>query len=196
MTHSRSQSQQFSDKLAIGLGWLGIGMGLYQLLAPHSITQALGTEGAEALVRGCGARNLVTGCGALSVNPKPALWVRSAGDALDLAGLLILLADRNHPKRGNVKLTLAGVGACTVASLYCAQDLSRRHAYQAGRTPDYSGRSGFPQGVKRARGAAIHRGGKPPALPSPARLPGPRLPASSPHHVETGGYAKGSDYHD
>lgn len=70
MTHSRSQSQQFSDKLAIGLGWLGIGMGLYQLLAPHSITQALGTEGAEALVRGCGARNLATGCGALSVNPN------------------------------------------------------------------------------------------------------------------------------
>src|SRR5690554_6324128 len=128
MTHSRSQSQQFSDKLAIGLGWLGIGVGLYQLLAPHSITRALGAEGTEALVRSCGARNLATGCGALSVNPTPALWVRSAGDALDLAGLLTLLADRNHPKRGNVKLALAGVGACTAASLYCAQDLSRRHA--------------------------------------------------------------------
>ena len=192
MTHSRSQSQQFSDKLAKGLGWLGIGMGLYQLLAPRSVTRALGVEGAEALVRGCGARNLATGCGALSVNPKPALWVRSAGDALDLAGLLILLADRDHPKRSSVKLALACVGACTAASLYCAQDQNRRHAYQAGRTPDYSGRSGFPQGVKRARGAAMHLGGQTPALPSPARLP----EASSLRHVDTGGYAKGSDLDD
>ncbi|MGQ4878276.1 hypothetical protein ACOJCM_06850 [Billgrantia sp. LNSP4103-1] len=197
MNLDRSHSLQPSDRLARGLGWLGIGLGLYQLLAPRSVTRALGVEGAEAIVRTCGARGLVTGIGALTVNPKQALWARSAGDVMDLAALLALLTDRDHPKRSNVKLALVAVGASTAASLYCAQAQTRRHAYQGGRTPDYSGRSGFPQGLEQARGAAARSGGlssRPAALPSPARSPGPRLQASSPRHVDTGGYRKGSDY--
>lgn len=197
MNLDRSHSLQPSDRLARGLGWLGIGLGLYQLLAPRSVTRALGVEGAEAIVRSCGARGVVTGMGALSVNPKQALWVRSAGDVMDLAALLMLLADRDHPKRGNVQLALVAVGASAAASLYCAQAQTRRHAYQAGRTPDYSGRSGFPQGVERARGAAARNGGlpsRPAALPASARSPGPRFKTSSPHHVDTSGYRKGSDY--
>ncbi|NIC06957.1 hypothetical protein [Billgrantia bachuensis] len=195
MNLDRSRSLQPSDRLARGLGWLGIGLGLYQLLAPRSVTRALGVEGAEAVVRSCGARGVATGIGALTVNPKPALWARSAGDALDLAALLVLLADRDHPKRGSVKLALLAVGASTAASLYCAQAQTRRHSYQSGRTPDYSGRSGFPQGVKRARGAAAGGGlsTRPAALPSPARSPGPRTPASTSRPTSTG-YVRGSDY--
>ncbi|MCE8035803.1 hypothetical protein EKK97_02260 [Billgrantia tianxiuensis] len=197
MNIDRRHSLKPSDRLARGLGWLGIGLGLYQLLAPRSVTRALGVEGAEALVRTCGARGVATGFGALTVNPKPALWARSAGDILDLAALLALLADRDHPRRGSVKLALVGVGACTAVSLYCAQDQTRRHAYQAGRTPDYSTRSGFPQGVERARGAAARSGGlpsRPAALPSPARSPGPRLQSTASYRRDTSGYAKGSDY--
>lgn len=197
MTLDRSRSLQPSDRLARGLGWLGLGVGLYQLLAPRSVTRALGVEGAEAIVCACGARGVVTGLGALSVNPKQALWARSAGDIMDLAALLALLADRDHPKRESVKLALVAVGASAAASLYCAQVQTRRHGYQAGRTPDYSGRSGFPQGVERARGAVARSGGlpsRPAALPSPAHSPGPRMQASSPRHVGASGYRKGSDY--
>lgn len=194
MNLDRSRSLQPSDRLAKGLGWLGIGLGLYQLLAPRSVTRTLGVEGAEAIVRTCGARGVATGIGALSVNPTQALWVRSAGDVLDLAALLALLADRDHPKRGSVKLALMAVGASAAASLYCAQKQTRRHAYQSGRMPDYSGRSGFPQGVERARGAVARSGGsssRPAALPSPARSPGPR---QQPRHVDASSYRRGSDY--
>ncbi|MGY6567065.1 MAG: hypothetical protein ACXIU5_20190 [Halomonadaceae bacterium] len=197
MNLDRSHSLQASDRLARGLGWLGIGLGLYQLLAPRSVTRALSVEGAEAIVRLCGARGVATGIGALTENPKPALWARSAGDALDLAALLALLADRDHPKHGSVKLALVAVGASAAVSLYCAQDQTRRHAYQAGRTPDYSGRSGFPQGVELARGAAARQAGlpsRPAALPSPARSPGPRLQATTVRQRDTSGYIKGSDY--
>ncbi|MCE8016892.1 hypothetical protein HOP62_12515 [Halomonas sp. MCCC 1A17488] len=196
MNLDRSRSLQPSDRMARGLGWLGIGLGLYQLLAPRSVTRALGVEGAEAIVRTCGARGVATGVGALTVNPGPALWARSAGDALDLAALLALLADRDHPKRGSVKLALLFVGAGTAASLYCAQAQTRERAYRGGRTPDYSGRSGFPLGVERARGAAASSGlpSRPAALPSPARSPGPRLQATSSRQRDTSGYAKGSDY--
>jgi hypothetical protein len=197
MNLDRSHSLQASDRLARGLGWLGIGLGLYQLLAPRSVTRALGVEGAEAIVRLCGARGVATGISALTENPKPALWARSAGDALDLAALLALLADRDHPKHGTVKLALVAVGASAAVSLYCAQDQTRRHAYQAGHTPDYSGRSGFPQGVELARGAAARQAGlpsRPAALPSPARSPGPRLQATTVRQRDTSGYIKGSDY--
>ncbi|WP_111415441.1 hypothetical protein [Billgrantia lactosivorans] len=197
MTLDRRRSLQPSDQLAKALGWLGIGLGLCQLLAPRSVTRTLGVEGAEAIVRSCGARGVATGVGALTVHPAPALWARSAGDVLDLAALLALLADRDHPKRGNVKLALLAVGASGAASLYCAQAQARRHAYQAGRTPDYRGRSGFPRGVEHARGVAARHGGtssRPAALPSPARSPGPRLQPSAPRHGDTGSYTKGSDY--
>ncbi|MDX5378071.1 MAG: hypothetical protein LPK08_11230 [Halomonas sp.] len=197
MNLDRRRSLQPSDRLARALGWLGIGLGLYQLLAPRSVTRTLGVEGAEAIVRTCGARGLATGMGALSVNPKQALWARSVGDVMDLAALLALLADRDHPKRGSVKLALVGVGACAATSLYCAQAQTRRHAYQGGRTPDYRGRSGFPRGLEHARGAAATRSGlpsRPMALPSPARSPGPRLQATPSRQRDTSGYAKGSDY--
>lgn len=198
MNFDRSHSSlQGSDSLIRVFGWLGIGMGLYQLLAPRSVTRFLAVEGAENIVRACGVRGVATGIGMLTVNPKPALWARTAGDILDLTALLALLADRDHPKQGSVKLALAGVGACTATGLYCAQAQSRQHAYQAGRTPDYSGRSGFPQGVERARGAAASSSGlpsRPAALPSPARSPGPRVPSSSSRHTDTSGYKRGTDF--
>ncbi|KAA0010435.1 hypothetical protein F0A17_18425 [Billgrantia pellis] len=194
MNLDRSRSLQGTDRLARGIGLLGIGIGLYSLLAPRSVTRSLGVEGSEALVRTCGFRGVVTGIGALTEDPKPALWAKAAGDVLDLAALSFLLADRDHPKRGSVKLAMGMVAASAAATLYCARAQSERHAYQGGRTPDYSGRSGFPQGVAQARGAAARSGGAhPAALPSPARSPGLRTPASGSRPTSTGG-VRGSDY--
>ncbi|MBE0464316.1 MAG: hypothetical protein ACTIDY_09765 [Halomonadaceae bacterium] len=160
MHHQYHQSQHMTrslstaDRVARGLGWLSLGLGLYQLLAPHKLGEQLGLRGHENKVRACGAREMISGIGALTDNPTPAIWSRVGGDTLDLAALTYALQDRHNPKRKNLYLALTAVGIITAVDVYCAQALSKRHAYQAGVTPDYSHRSGFPQGLESARGAA------------------------------------------
>lgn len=149
-----TQSLGSSDKLARGLGWLSLGIGLYQLLAPGKVTRQLGMEGRENSLRACGARGVMSGIGALTDNPKPAMWSRVGGDIIDLAVLSYALKDDRNPKKQNVYLALTAVGIITALDFACAKSLSQRHAYQAGITPDYSYRSGFPQGLANARGAA------------------------------------------
>ena len=149
-----TQSLSSSDKLARGLGWLSLGIGLYQLLAPGKVTRQLGMEGRENSLRACGARGVMSGIGALTDNPTPAMWSRVGGDIIDLAVLTYALKDDRNPKKQNVYLALTAVGIITALDYACAKSLSQRHAYQAGVTPDYSYRSGFPQGLESARGAA------------------------------------------
>lgn len=150
MTHSKSSL----DKLAHGLGWLSLGIGLYQLLAPGKLTQQLGMQGSENSMRACGAREIMSGIGAFSDNPTPAIWSRVGGDVLDLAALTFALRDEHNTQKQNVYLALTAVGILTAIDCACAKALSQRHAYQGGATPDYSHRSGFPQGLESARGAA------------------------------------------
>lgn len=150
---SSHSSLSAADRLARGLGWFSIGLGAVQLFAPRLLTEALGVEGKESLVRGCGARSLITGIGALSDNPVPAIWGRVGGDALDIAGLSMGLRD-NNPKRRNVELALAAALATAAVDVYCAQALGRRHRHGRGPTPDYSDRSGFYRPVAAMRGAA------------------------------------------
>ncbi|MBV9236210.1 MAG: hypothetical protein JOZ94_10300, partial [Xanthobacteraceae bacterium] len=50
-----------ADKLARALGWFSIGLGLAELIAPNSITRALGLRGKEGLVRSYGAREIAAG---------------------------------------------------------------------------------------------------------------------------------------
>jgi len=150
MTHSQSSS----DKLARGLGWLSLGIGLYQLLAPGKLTRQLGMQGSENCMRACGARGVMSGIGALTDNPTPAIWSRLGGDVIDLAVLTYALKDEHNTKKENVYLALTAVSILTALDCACAKGLSQRHAYQSGATPDYSHRSGFPQGLASARGAA------------------------------------------
>ncbi|PRY64957.1 hypothetical protein B0H98_104261 [Vreelandella songnenensis] len=169
-TTNMTRSLSSADKVARGLGWVSLGMGLYQLFAAPRLARQLGMEGHENKLRACGAREMISGIGALSDNPTPSIWGRVAGDTLNLAALTYALQDKHHPKRENLYLALAAVGALTAVDVCCAQALAKRHAYQGGITPDYSHRSGFPQGLESARGAA--RGYEVPsdmqdALPNP-----------------------------
>lgn len=150
MTHSQSSS----DKLARGLGWLSLGIGLYQLLAPGKLTRQLGMQGSENSMRACGARGVMSGIGALSDNPTPAIWSRLGGDVIDLSVLSYALKNERNTKKENVYLALTAVSILTALDYACVKSLSQRHAYQRGTTPDYSHRSGFPQGLESARGAA------------------------------------------
>lgn len=103
----------------------------------------------------CGARGIISSIGALSDNPTPAIWSRLGGDVTDLGVLTFALKDERNTKKDNVYLALTAVGILTAIDYTCAKALSQRHAYQSGITPDYSHRSGFPQGLEGARGAAL-----------------------------------------
>jgi hypothetical protein len=84
----RGHPDSQTDALARGLGVFSIALGLYELLAPRSLTRALGMQGNETLVRGYGLREIATGVGILAAkDPTPWIWGRVAGDGLDLATL-------------------------------------------------------------------------------------------------------------
>jgi hypothetical protein len=142
-----------ADRLGRALGWFSLGLGLTELLAPRQITGALGMEGNEGLVRAYGAREIGSGFLSLSVDKNVGLWSRVAGDGLDIATLLTGLRPDN-PKRGNVGLALAMVAAITAIDVLGAKAVTVRHNRQGGTRRQYRDRSGFPQGVEKARGAA------------------------------------------
>jgi hypothetical protein len=147
-----------ADRLGRALGWFSLGLGGLELIAPRVVTRALGLQGGKALVRIYGAREITSGLLALSVDQSLGLWSRVAGDALDIA-TVAAANRRGNPKRDNVRLallTLAGVMAIDAAA---AASVRVRHARGTSNSRDYRDRSGFPQGVERARGIASARAG-------------------------------------
>jgi hypothetical protein len=142
-----------SDSLARALGWFSIGLGAVQLLAAPRVTEALGLQGHETLVRAYGAREIATGMMCLSTNPVPGVASRIAGDALDIATLLAAQG-RDNPRQGNARLALAAVIGITVLDVVCHQALTARHGRPSAPPREYRNRSGFPQGVAAARAAA------------------------------------------
>ncbi len=147
-----------ADRLARALGWFSIGLGVAQMLAPRRITRVLGMRGQEGLVRAYGAREVASGVLALSVDRSIGLRSRMVGDAVDAATLITALRPGN-PKRDNVMLALAMVAGVTLLDVLADRTLTARHGRERPRGPQRvmprSGdRSGFPQGLARARGAA------------------------------------------
>jgi hypothetical protein len=146
-------SLDMSDRLARGLGWFSIALGLTELLAPRALTRALGMEGHETLVRAYGMREI--GAGIMTLSPDKGLGLQSrvAGDALDIATLLSGLRADN-PKRDNVAIALAMVLGVTLLDIAGAQGVraGQRRSDRPQRT--YRDRSGYPKGLERARGAA------------------------------------------
>ena len=142
-----------NDRLGRMLGWFSIGLGVAELAAAGRITQALGMEGKEGLVRAYGIREIVSGVIALSADREAGLWSRVAGDGLDLATLATGLGEDN-PKRGNVGIALGMVAGVTLLDVVAASQTSRQHGRGGEEPRDYSDRSGFPGGVQAARGKA------------------------------------------
>ena len=141
------------DNLGKALGWFSLGLGLVELLAPHRITRALGMEGQEALVRAYGAREIGSGMVSLSTERNLGLWSRVGGDGIDIATLLTALREEN-PKKQNVTTALAMVAGVTLLDIVAAQATTVRHSRNGGDRYIYSDRSGFPEGLAAARGAA------------------------------------------
>jgi hypothetical protein len=150
---SGSHPNRSADTLARGLGWFSIGLGLAEVLAPRSLTRALGFNGQERLVQAYGLREIATGVAILAAkDPTPWIWGRVGGDALDLATLAGGFHEDNRQK-GNVGLALGAVAAVSAVDIYCASALS---AASESSQPlrDYSRRTGFPREPQAMRGAA------------------------------------------
>lgn len=141
------------DRLARALGWFSIGLGALELLAPRRITETLGMEGHETLVRSFGIREMVSGIMSLSVDKNAGLWARVGGDGLDAAALLSGLTPDN-PKKANIALALAMIGGIAMLDYRAAQDTAPKRPSPNARRKLYPNRSGFPKGLPAARDRA------------------------------------------
>src|SRR3954452_20064614 len=147
-------SQSSHDKLAKTLGYFSIALGATELLAPRALCRAIGLNGLEPVVRAYGAREVATGVAILaSHDPAPWIWARVAGDMADIATVATGFQQDNAKKDNNV-LALAALAAVTVADVVCASALGAEKGNRKTAIADYSNRSGFPQGLQTARGAA------------------------------------------
>ena len=134
-THPRDEISPSHDRLAQGLGWFSIGLGLSQLLAPRGFARFIGVEEDTrncAVLRLIGLRELACGVGLLS-RRRPAgwAWARAAGDVMDVALLGSALAS-GAPRPGRVVAATAAVVGAAAADLYGAVQLGGRPAGPAG----------------------------------------------------------------
>ena len=148
----RSSRHRSADTLARGLGWFSIGLGLAEVLAPRTLTRALGLHGQERLFQAYGLREIATGIAILAAkDPTPWIWGRVGGDALDLATLASGWSEDN-PEKANLGMALGTVAAVTAVDIYCASALSE--ASEPPQIRDYSHRTGFPLEAEAMRGRA------------------------------------------
>jgi uncharacterized membrane protein len=124
-------------RLASGLGWFSIGLGLAEVAAPGFVASLVGIpdDGRNrTLLRSplYGMRELAAGAGILlQSNPAPWVWSRVAGDAMDVATLAgALTSDRND--RSKVALGIAAVLGVTMLDVMCARGLDRQGSERAG----------------------------------------------------------------
>ena len=155
VTSRPDRSLTVTDRVARGLGWFSIGLGIVELVAPGRIARAFGLEGKERLLQAYGGREIGAGMWALSDTPAPAIWSRVGGDLIDLGTLAAGLRDSDDEQRRNAAIAIGAVAAITLVDLLTALSLTAEQSERRGDTGrDYSDRSGFPGGVAKARGAA------------------------------------------
>lgn len=128
--HGTTQSEFNDQRMARGLGWFSIGLGLLEVTAPERLGQILGMEERAHLIRLYGFREIAAGIGLLSSPPAPGnlapwMWARVGGDALDI-GTLGSASTPDNPKKANVGVAFAMVAGITLLDVVLAQKLSLR----------------------------------------------------------------------
>lgn len=155
VTSRPDRSLTKTDRVARGLGWFSLALGVAEIVAPGKLARALGLEGRERLLQAYGGREIGAGIWALSDTPAPAMWARVAGDLVDLATLAAGVRDGDETQRRNAWIAFALVGGITAVDLLTAASLTAEQSERRGDTGrDYSDRSGFPGGAAKARGTA------------------------------------------
>jgi uncharacterized membrane protein len=126
----RTSREAGAARIAQGLAWFSISLGLAELLAPRMISRFVGGNGKYAsLIRLYGARELLSGLMIFGQGSRPpaAVWSRVAGDAVDIATLAAAGASP-HTNKGGVALATASVLGVAALDVYCARELSREPA--------------------------------------------------------------------
>jgi hypothetical protein len=134
------RQQDDETRLADGLGWFSIGLGLAEIAAPARLAQLIGVEDnprTRGVIRAFGAREIASGIGILSSTPHPAwLWARVAGDILDIAAFAAApKSDDGTAKLGGTYASLAGA---LVADIAAARGLQQQNSGRADRTQSVS----------------------------------------------------------
>jgi len=115
-----------AKRLAKGLGWFSIGLGLAELLAPRAIANISGVSNKHTgLIRLYGLREISSGITIFAQQkPTEGVWSRVVGDAIDLASLGVA-ASNPGAKRGRVAFATANVLAVTALDVICAMQLTK-----------------------------------------------------------------------
>jgi uncharacterized membrane protein len=119
-----------TERIATGLGWFSIGLGLTEVLAPGTLARCIGmedTDGNRSLLRFYGFREIAAGVGILSQPQAPQwLWSRVGGDLLDLATLGRQMT-AGSTEKGKLTAATAAVLGVTALDVAVAQQLSAQH---------------------------------------------------------------------
>lgn len=111
-------------KLARGIGWLSVGVGLTLVAAPKLTVRAFGMGKRPNLGRFLGVRDLVVGAGLLSQSENLAPWLqaRAISDAVDATLFLAGAASGAFP-RGRAMFGFVVASAFSVFSFALARRL-------------------------------------------------------------------------
>lgn len=111
------------ERLTRALGWLSIGLGAPQVVAPRAFDWVVGVRPGvrnRVLTRAVGIREIATGTGILSrPNAVEFVWARVAGDVMDIGMLLSAMASR-RAHRVRLATSLLAVFGVTTTDLFAA----------------------------------------------------------------------------
>ena len=151
----RGQGDMTTYRFAQGLGVFSIVLGLIELICGRWLGRSLGPDDKEHIVRFYGGREILTGIAILAAkDPTPWVWVRVAGDALDI-GTLAYGYKRDPDHVPSITAALVAVAGATAADVYCAAKLSGQSKVPLPPVKDYSDRSGFPNGRRQAETVVV-----------------------------------------
>ncbi len=121
----RSAANVATGKLAKGLGYFSIGLGLMELLMPAQVGEMIGVSNRyRAFLPVLGLREIAHGIAILNQQkPTESVWSRVGGDAIDLAYLGAAFMGEENNKNRLTGATLAVLGV-TALDVMCAQQLS------------------------------------------------------------------------
>lgn len=143
-TSTQVHRESGSDLMARGLGFLSLVLGATEIAGARPLAQMLGIRGQENFLRLCGAREILQGAAILLArDPTPWVWVRVAGDALDIGTLAAEHYMGDRSKRMNMMIAVGAVLGITALDVMNARKLSRENNEPWSNDIDFSRRSGL-----------------------------------------------------
>jgi uncharacterized membrane protein len=123
-------------KLARGMGWFGIALGVAEISAPNALTYAIGLcpdRRSAWVMRAMGVREILHGVGILMRPRRPIpIWTRVAGDIVDLA-LLVTAATTRRWSTPRAAGAIAAVAGAAVLDIVASRRVQR--AYNTSNRP-------------------------------------------------------------